>query len=148
AGIVDVLPAIAAFVAHPPLVHMWIFAGLEAIDAVLILFDLNRATGGAVGADVIVAAHEPDALLVEKIFVAQGANGTQIDDVAGELVGERKLDLAGIVAEDVDLFVRAPIDDHQLTGSADLAREADAATAHHAAIDEQRHRVAQAAAAA
>ena len=49
----------------------------------------------------------PDALLVEEILAAQGADGAEIDDVAGQLVVER---LAG---EDVDLGVIAAVDDLQ-----------------------------------
>src|SRR5262249_24118963 len=64
--IVNVLPAVASFVAHPPLVDVRVFARLEAIDAVLILLNLDRAAGGAVGTDVVVAPHEPDPLLIEK----------------------------------------------------------------------------------
>ena len=53
-----------------------------------------------------------------------------------------------IAGEHVDLFVAAAVDDHQLAGAADLAGEPHAAGAHHAAIDEQRDRVAHLAAAA
>ena len=86
----------------------------------------------------VVLLHEPDALLVEKVLVSQGADRAKIDHVARHLVFQR------IAGKDVDLFVAAAIDDHQLARAADLAREPHAAAAHHAAIDEQRDRAAHA----
>src|SRR5207237_1228164 len=109
--------------AHPPLIDVRVFTRLQAINAILILFDLDRAARGAIGAYSAVAAHKPDALFVKKILVAQRADGAQIDDVARELVDQRKFDLAGVIAEHVDLFVSTAVDHHQLAGAADLARE-------------------------
>ena len=68
-----------------------------------------------------VLLHEPDALLVQKVLVAQRPDRAQIDHVARQLVVQR------IAGEDVDLFVAAAIDDHQLAGAGDLAGEAHAA---------------------
>src|SRR5262249_6180916 len=74
----------------------------------------------------------PDALLVEEVLAAQRADRAEIDDVGGQLVIER------IAGEDVNLGMMAAVCDLQLGLAADLAREADAAAAHDAAVGEQR----------
>src|SRR5262245_12325373 len=85
---------------------------------------------------MVVLLHEPDALLVQKVLVAERPDRAEIDDAAGHFIGKR------MPRENVDFLVGAAIDDHQLAGAGDLAREADAAGTHHAAIDEERDRVA------
>ena len=101
---VDVLPAEAAFVAHEVALRPAGFARLEAIDAVFVLVDVDAAAGAAVGADALGRLQPPDALLVEEVLAAQGADRAEVDDVARELV------VARVAGEDVDLFVRAAVD--------------------------------------
>ena len=140
--IVDMMIAVSPFVAHPPFVDERILPRAEPIDGVLILVHQDRAAGRAAGAHVRMALHEPDPLLVEEILVAERPDRAEIDHVARHLVGQR---MAG---EDVDLFVAAAIGHQQLLRAADLAGEPHAAAAHHAAIDKERDRFAQLAAAA
>src|SRR6202011_1260000 len=90
------------------------------------------APGAAVGADALLRFQVPDALLVEEVLAAEGADGAQIDDVAGQLV------VQWLAGEDVDLGVAAAVDDLQLGGAGNLAREADAARAHDAAVGKER----------
>src|SRR5204862_3916838 len=71
---------------------------------------------------------QPDALLEEEILVEQGADGAEIDDVAGEFVVQR------FAGEDADLLLVAAAFDEELGLAADFAREADAARAHDAAV--------------
>ncbi len=71
---------------------------------------------------------EPEALLVEEVLVEQGADGAEIDDVAGEGV------VAGLAGEDVDLGVAAASHHLELAGVGDLAGEPDAPRAHDAAV--------------
>ena len=71
--------------------------------------------------------------LIQKVLVAQRPDGAEIDHVARELVVQRE------AGHHVDFFVRAAAGDHQFARAADFPREADAAAAQDAAIDEQRH---------
>ena len=73
------------------------------------------------GQTLFARLQPPDALLVEKILAAQRTDRAEIDHVAGQLV------VARLARENVDLLVRAAIDNLQFGGAADLAREADAA---------------------
>ena len=102
----------------------------------------NRAAGRAAGAHAVVPLHEPDTLLVEKILVAQRPDRAQIDHAARQFVGQR------IAGKHVDFLVAAAVDDHQLGGAGNFAVKPHAAAAHHAAIDEQRDRIAHVAPAA
>ena len=141
-GIVEMVPAVPAVVAHPPLIDVGILTRLEAVDGVLVVFGDDRASCRAAAADVRLALQEPDALLVEEVLVAKGSNRTEVDDVAGEFVVE------GEAGEDRDLLLGAAVDHHQLTRSRHLTGEPHAAGAHDAAVDEQRDRRADIAAAA
>jgi hypothetical protein len=87
--VVEVVPAVAALVADPPLVDVRILAGLEPVDGVLVVLGVDRAAGRAAAADVGLALQEPDPLLVEEVLVAERAHGAEVDHVAGELVVER-----------------------------------------------------------
>jgi len=71
-------------------------------------------------------------MLVEEVLARQRPDGAQIDHVQGQAVVDR---LAG---KDVDLGVIAAIDDLQLGGTGNLAREAHAARAHDAAVGKER----------
>jgi hypothetical protein len=77
---------VSPVIANPPLVHRLILSRLDAIDAFLILLDPDRATGRTTGTNTGMRIEEPNALLVQKVFIAQSANGTQINDIARELV--------------------------------------------------------------
>ena len=138
----DVVIAIAAVIADPPLVHVRILPRLDAVDVILILFGKDRAAGRAVRADLGMPLHEPDALRVEEILVPQRTDRAEIDDIARQLVLQRK------ALDDVDLFVSTTIDDEQLARTTHFAREADTASAHHTAVDEQRDRITDVAATA
>ena len=141
-GIVEVVPAVPTIVAHPPLVDVGILPRLEAVDGVLVVFGDDRASCRAATADVRLALQEPDPLLVEEVLVAKGSDRTEVDDVAGEFVIE------GEAGEDRDLLLGAAVDHHQLTRPRHLTGEPHAAGAHDAAVDEQRDRRADVAAAA
>ena len=84
--IVNVRIVVAAVVADPPLVDQRILARLDPVDAVLVLFDPDRAAGRAAGADAAMPPQEPDPLLIQKILVAQRPDRAEIDHVARELV--------------------------------------------------------------
>src|SRR6185437_4465928 len=62
--VVNVMKAVAPLVAHPPLVDVRVLARLQTVNAVLVLFDEDRAAGRTAGADARVFLHEPDALLI------------------------------------------------------------------------------------
>ena len=140
--IVQMVPAVAAVVAHPPLIDVGIFARFEAVDRILIVFGENRAARGTAAAHIRLALQKPDPLLVEEVLVAQGPHRTEIDDVAGEFVVERE------AGEDIDLLLRAPIDHHQFARPRHLPGKPHAAGAHDAAINEERDGRAHIAAAA
>ena len=108
---------------------------------VLVLFNPDRATDRATSTDAPVPPHEPHPLLVEKVLVGQGADGTEIDHVAGEFV------VQGEARHNIDFLVGPAIGDHQLRRAADIGTEPHAAGAHHTTVDEQAH-VAQVALAA
>src|SRR5437660_46488 len=80
----------------------------QPVDNVLVAIGPDAAAGAAVGANAPLRLEEPDALLVQEVLAAQGADRTQIDDVAGQLV------VARLAGEDVDLGVVAAVDDLQL----------------------------------
>ena len=105
--LVQIMKAVAPFVAHPPFIDERIFLRRQAINRVLIFVDANRATGRATGAHAQVPLHEPDALLVEKILIAQRPDRAQIDHAARQFVRQR------IAGKHVDFLVAAAIDDHQ-----------------------------------
>src|SRR5438132_13978935 len=92
---------------------------------------MNAAASAAIRADAFCFLQVPDALLVQEILAAEGADRTEIDDVAGQLVLQR------VTGEDVDLGPVAAIDDLQFGRARNLARETNAARAHDAAIGEQ-----------
>src|SRR5262249_39323340 len=91
----------------------------------------DAAPGRAIGTHTLLGLEKPHALLVQEVFAAQRADGTKVDDIAGQLVIDR------LARKDVDLGVMPAADDLQLRRAADLAREADAARAHDAAISEE-----------
>ena len=110
---------------------MRILARLQPPDVILVLFDRDRAARRAAGADALVLLEEPHALLIEEVLIAQRTDRAQVDNVAREFV------VQGKARQNIDLFVAAAVDDHQLARAADLAAEAHAARAHHATVDEQ-----------
>jgi hypothetical protein len=130
--IVEVMPAVAALVADPPLVDVRVLARLEPVDGVLVVLGVDGAPGRAATADVGLALQEPDPLLVEEVLVAKRPHRAEIDHVPRELVVER------MAREDVDLLLGAAAGDHQLSGAGNLAGEPHAPRAHDAAVDEQR----------
>src|SRR5262249_35242568 len=108
----------------------------QTINDVFVVVDFNATARAATGAHAGLFFQEPDALFVEKILAAQGANRAEIDHVARELVFER------LAREDVDLGMVAAIDDLQLRRARYFARETHAPRAHDAAVGEQGNLVA------
>src|SRR5262249_18333040 len=88
-------------------------------------------TGAAVRANALLRLQKPDALLVKKVLAAQGADRTDVDHVARQLV------VARFTWKHVDFGVCATVDDQQFPGAADLAGEAHAPAAHDGAVGEK-----------
>src|SRR5262249_26973900 len=128
---VDVGIVETALVTHEMPLRLRVLARAQAVDNVLVVIDRDAAAGAATGAHALLLLEEADPLRIEEVLVAQGADGAQIDDVAGELV------VARLAGENVDLRVVAAVDDLQLGRAADLAGKTDAARAHDAAVGEQ-----------
>src|SRR5262249_34677378 len=120
-GRIDVVKTESALVADEVALRLWIGPRPQAVHDVLVAIDVDAAPGAAIRADALLLLQIPDALFVEKVLAAQGADGAQIDDVAGQFVLQR---LAG---KHVNLAAVTAVDDLQFGRSSDLAREADAA---------------------
>src|SRR5262249_36523485 len=103
----------------------------EAVNDVLVMIDEDATARTTIRTDALLILQVPDPLLVEEILAAQGSDRTQIDHVAGQFI------VTGFAGKDVDFRMVAAVDDLQLGGAADLAREADAARAHDTAVREQ-----------
>ena len=127
-GVVGRLVAVPALVADPVIVDERIVAGLEPPECAAVLLGADVAAGRAARADRVVLREEPGPLLVQEIFVEQGADRAEVDDVAGQRVVDR---LAG---KDVDLGMVAAPHHLELAGLGDLAGEPDAPGAHDAAV--------------
>jgi hypothetical protein len=129
--VVDIRVIEAALVADEPALGLRVLARADAVDDVLVVIDVDAAAGRAAGADAALRLEEPDALFVQEILVCQGADRAQIDDVARQRIVD------WIAREDVDLAVMPAIGHLQFGAAGNLAREADAARAHDAAVGEQ-----------
>jgi hypothetical protein len=130
-AVVDVRIAVAALVTDPPAIKLRVFPRLDSVDPILVLFDPDRAAGGAAGAYARMPLQVPHPLLVEELLVAQGAHRAVIDHIAGELV------VQGETGHHVDFFVGSPADDHQFARAGNLPGKPHALAAHHAAVHKQ-----------
>src|SRR5207253_621700 len=136
ARIVDESVAIAALIAHPPVVHGLVEPRLEARDTAALRVmrpapvdvDLDVAAARAARTHRLRRVEVPDAHLEAEVAIGQRAHGTDVDDVAGILVLEIR------AGEEADLRVIATIEDAELARLRDLVAEAHAARAEDAAL--------------
>ena len=89
----------AAVVAHEVALSLRILARLEAEDSLVVLIDLDAASGRAIGADTVGGFQPPDSLLIEKILAAKCSDRTKINNVSSQFV------IARFTGEDIDFFV-------------------------------------------
>ena len=80
--VVDVLPPEPALVAHPPVVYPRVETRFQAVNAVFVVIDANRAPGAAPRTDRRGALQEPYPLLEQEILVQQAAHRAEVHDVA------------------------------------------------------------------
>src|SRR5436190_19490403 len=117
-------------ITHEMALSFRILARPKSVDDVLVGVQVDAAAGAAIGANAVRVLEIPDTLLVKEVLAAQGANGADVNNVAGQLV------VARLAGKDIDLRMIAAVNDLQFGRATDLAREANAARTHNAAVGE------------
>jgi hypothetical protein len=80
--VVDVLEPKSSFVAHEVPLGLRVLPRPQPVDFVLVLIDMDAASGRAAGAHALGMLKPPDPLFVQKVFAAQSTHRAKIDDVA------------------------------------------------------------------
>ena len=127
-GCADLVIRHPAGVADPGLVHGVVATRQVAVDLVVRDSEVDVAAVAAPGADARHVVQEPDADLESEVLGGERADGADVGHVHRVVVRERHARVG------LDHRVIAAIQDGELAGARDLAREAHAAAAQDAAL--------------